>query len=362
MYVKRAWYVASFSRELTTKPIHRQLLGQHVALFRDSNGTARALSAICPHRGANLGQGRVIDGTLQCPFHGWRFNGEGRCIRIPSQTEGVPVSDKAVVGTYPVREQQGFIFLWMDPAVAPTHEPKTYDFFEDKFARGRQTNPTMIYEASFLNVVENALDGAHLPFVHIQSVGLNQDPVDPPIKISLDANGRGFEGKAERSRAADSRPLRNAGLFNRIVGYAPMRKTLFRFDLGGFVYFDTEYMNDTREVILAFITPLDAQKTWFFAESVRTRGLNPLGDYVQRRFMHHLLTEDEKAVTLLLPPAAGVGGLPHPVFVSADKQTVAFRKVYGDALRAEGHTTVPWAQSELDPSYLAPSEGRAAAE
>src|SRR5262245_52565986 len=77
MFVKRAWYAAGLSRELREKPLYRELLGEHVALFRDSGGKARAISALCPHRGANLGAGKVAGDTLQCPFHGWRFNGEG---------------------------------------------------------------------------------------------------------------------------------------------------------------------------------------------------------------------------------------------------------------------------------------------
>jgi hypothetical protein len=56
---------------------------------------------------------------------------------------------------------------------------------------------------------------------------------------------------------------------------------------------------------------------------------------------------------LLLPPARGAGGLAHPVFVAADKQAVAFRKLYGAALRAEGHKKVPWAMGDEIASIIA---------
>jgi len=76
-----------WSTELATAPLGRKLFGRHVVLFRDANGTAHALGACCPHRGTDLTKGAVVGGCIQCPFHGWRFNGVGQCVRVPSQPE-----------------------------------------------------------------------------------------------------------------------------------------------------------------------------------------------------------------------------------------------------------------------------------
>jgi phenylpropionate dioxygenase-like ring-hydroxylating dioxygenase large terminal subunit len=358
MFAKRAWYVVGRSAELGTKPMHREVLGTDIALFRDANGAAHALGALCPHRGANLGLGKVVDGALQCPFHGWRFDGAGKCTMVPSQDPASRISSKACVSVYPLIEQQGLLHAWMDSNVTPAHEPTKHDFFEPALARGRQIYDAMVYDASFLNTVENALDGAHLAFVHTGSVGPNQDPRDPPIKLALDQNRRGFTGTVTRPPAESAKPRRNYGLLGRVMGLAPTRASLFRFEMGGLVYFDTEYENDTREVVLAYITPRDANTTWFFAETIRTRGLNPIGDLLQRRFGNTLLHEDERALAKLLARARGPGGLPHPVFVAADKQTVAFRRLYAEALRNEGIDTPPWVGAELDPTDLSPAAGR----
>lgn len=353
MFVKRAWYSAGWSGELGDAPMTRQFLGAHVALFRDAGGRAHAISALCPHRGADLGRGTLVDGALECPFHGWRFDVSGRCVRIPSQPADVAVTAKARVPVYPVAEEQGIVWIWMDPDTLPDRAPPRYEFFDRNEGWGRYNAPMVVYEGSFLNVVENALDGAHLAFVHRGSIGEGQDPLDPGITVRLMDDGRSLlattrpTGLVHPNRRGDTAE-------NRAGEFAPNASQDFRFELGGFVVFESVDANGKEEVIFAFITPKDETSTWFWAGNIRNRGLNETGDAVTRRFFDKLVDEDKVAMSLLLPPARGAGGLAHPVFVAADKQAVAFRKLYGDALRAEGHKTVPWALGDESAWRTAP--------
>ena len=79
------WYVACLSRELTTTaPLARTILGTPIALFRDPQGTPRAVVDRCLHRGAALSAGVVIDGQLCCPYHGWTYGPHGHCVHVPS--------------------------------------------------------------------------------------------------------------------------------------------------------------------------------------------------------------------------------------------------------------------------------------
>ena len=107
MFVHRAWYRAAWSKELGKDPMHRKFLMQDVALYRDSKGKVHALNAICPHRGANLGEGKVVGDCLQCPFHGLVFNADGHCEKMPFQPDNRPILKQARVTSYPVREQDG---------------------------------------------------------------------------------------------------------------------------------------------------------------------------------------------------------------------------------------------------------------
>src|SRR5207302_1055446 len=95
------WYVVARSRELGRRPLERRALGERLALFRDEHGVARVVSARCPHRGANLAAGRVVGGCLECPYHGWRFDGDGHCAAIPSQPAGSAIPPGFAVRAFP---------------------------------------------------------------------------------------------------------------------------------------------------------------------------------------------------------------------------------------------------------------------
>ena len=81
----RGWFAVASSTDLApdeVKPAH--YFGQELALFRSEDGEARVFDAYCPHLGAHLGYGGTVEGAeLVCPFHGWRFGGDGACTGMP---------------------------------------------------------------------------------------------------------------------------------------------------------------------------------------------------------------------------------------------------------------------------------------
>jgi len=88
MYIN-FWYPVATSEELTDEQPRRvQILGLKFVAFRDTEGQAHVLSDTCVHRGASLGKGRLKDGRVECPYHGWRYGGDGRCVAIPSLAGG----------------------------------------------------------------------------------------------------------------------------------------------------------------------------------------------------------------------------------------------------------------------------------
>ena len=89
-HILDAWYVLAWSHEVASTPIQRTLYDQPIALFRSSSGEVGALVDRCPHRGVPLSGGKVVGERLQCPYHGWEFNGEGKCVNIPSIGYGTP--------------------------------------------------------------------------------------------------------------------------------------------------------------------------------------------------------------------------------------------------------------------------------
>ena len=78
------WYAAEQSKNVSSQPVGVRMLGQDFVLFRDTEGAVQCLSNVCSHRGAALSDGKVQGDCVECPYHGWQYNGEGECTRIPS--------------------------------------------------------------------------------------------------------------------------------------------------------------------------------------------------------------------------------------------------------------------------------------
>ena len=83
MYIN-FWYPMTTTAELTDKPLKVRALGQDFVVFRDTQGKANCLANICTHRGGSLAGGKIKGDCIQCPYHGWQFDGEGNCKKIPS--------------------------------------------------------------------------------------------------------------------------------------------------------------------------------------------------------------------------------------------------------------------------------------
>ena len=84
MYIN-FWYPICTSEELSAdEPRRTQVLGLRFVAFRDSDEKPHVLSDTCVHRGGSLSKGKVVDGCLVCPYHGWRYAGDGRCQVVPS--------------------------------------------------------------------------------------------------------------------------------------------------------------------------------------------------------------------------------------------------------------------------------------
>ncbi|MDB5410396.1 MAG: uncharacterized protein JWL84_5308 [Rhodospirillales bacterium] len=82
-YLRNAWYVAASAREIGRTPFRRVLLDEPVVLFRTLSNAPVALFDRCPHRMAPLSRGLLVGDTLQCGYHGLRFDRAGTCVHNP---------------------------------------------------------------------------------------------------------------------------------------------------------------------------------------------------------------------------------------------------------------------------------------
>ncbi|MFM9971397.1 MAG: Rieske 2Fe-2S domain-containing protein [Burkholderiales bacterium] len=168
-FPRNNWYVAAFSEDVGTAPVARTVCGDAVALFRTQSGRLAAVEDRCVHRGMPFTHGGECSGEIiRCPYHGLEFDTNGKCVAIPGQ-DRIPEGAKLI--TYPVREQDRLIWIWMgDPAIAAGSSPPEHIEHSDaKWARA--SSIFMEVKADWQLVNDNLLDLTHLPFVHKQTIG-----------------------------------------------------------------------------------------------------------------------------------------------------------------------------------------------
>ena len=107
------WYPMALSKELGDAPFQSDALGQSFVLFRDHEGNPHCLANTCIHRGGSLGAGKLKDGCIECPYHGWQYNGDGQCVHIPTLRANTKIPSRARVDTYPVVERYGLVFAFL---------------------------------------------------------------------------------------------------------------------------------------------------------------------------------------------------------------------------------------------------------
>lgn len=107
-----SWYLYCASSELARRPLSKTMLGRRLVAYRTSSGRAVVMDGHCSHLGADLGRGCVVGESIQCPFHHWQYDADGRCRRIPA-TENIPATARQSV--HPAVERHGSVFFFHAP-------------------------------------------------------------------------------------------------------------------------------------------------------------------------------------------------------------------------------------------------------
>lgn len=155
------WLVACRSTDVKEKPIQIMLMGERLAIFRNSKGV-HAFKDLCIHRGAALSLGEVKNDCLVCPYHAWEFDESGDCVKIPQLPEGKSIPKKAKVIRYACIERYGFI--WVNIA---GNQPDIFPYPEMDGTEFRNViwGPQEV-QAKPPRIIENFLDVGHLAVVH----------------------------------------------------------------------------------------------------------------------------------------------------------------------------------------------------
>jgi len=168
MFIHNDWNIAAWGYEIKGRPFARTILNAPVVLYRDRTGKVVALEDRCCHRGTPLAHGTVVAEGLQCGYHGLVFDALGACVRVPGQ-DRIPA--QARVRSYPVVEQDEFVWIWMGEAEkADPSRIISYPYHNDH-AQWPHKSTTLHVKCNYLLVIDNLMDLTHLGYVHGRTVG-----------------------------------------------------------------------------------------------------------------------------------------------------------------------------------------------
>jgi phenylpropionate dioxygenase-like ring-hydroxylating dioxygenase large terminal subunit len=221
--LKRHWYIAARADEVSRVPLARTICGEPLVLYRGEAGKLIALRNVCSHRRAPLHLGKIVGDHIQCPYHGLRFDGAGRCVSIPGQDT---IPDQAHIAGYVAEERWGMIWVWMgaakeaDPAAIPSRPWRA-----DPAWNADSTHYFHV-KAGHTLMTDNLLDLGHVAYIHADTIGfdagvMRKDPLQTEVEGARVRNIRvlegiepapavkgwgGFTGKVDRVSVSDWTP------------------------------------------------------------------------------------------------------------------------------------------------------------
>jgi len=180
--LRRYWHPFALADEATDVPRQVRLLGEDLIVYRDRSGTPGLLYPRCCHRGTTLYYGRVEDDGIRCPYHGWLFAANGRCLDQPCEPDRGRNRESYRQPWYPIVEYHGLLFAYLGPADKQPVFPR-YSIFEDvaddeqivvldHFAFGGPPEAP----CNWFQTHENAMDAYHVFILHNAISGSQFDP------------------------------------------------------------------------------------------------------------------------------------------------------------------------------------------
>lgn len=178
----RGWYVILPSADLPkkSKPLAIKRFGLGLVLWRGNDNQIRIFLDRCPHRGAQLSLGKIVEDAIECPFHGFQFNVDGTCISAPEFNKAIPGLQ---LQSFLAHESCNMVWMYWGEELQPFDYP-VLEATHNSFS-GYYSSIDKIWHSHITYCIENQLDYTHLRFVHHNTIGRGfKMPADPQENIS----------------------------------------------------------------------------------------------------------------------------------------------------------------------------------
>ena len=153
-------------------PVRVKIMGERLLAFRDSEGQAGLIDEFCAHRGVSLWFGRNEEHGIRCPYHGWKYDADGKCTEVPSEPAESGFCKKVSLKSYPCVEKGGIIWTYMGPADKRPPDP-AWEFAS--LPEKQRVSNKRLSECNWLQALEGGIDSSHVSFLHRGD--LNSDPL-----------------------------------------------------------------------------------------------------------------------------------------------------------------------------------------
>ena len=316
------WYVILGSNEVKKNQVLGVTrLGENIVAWRDRHGQIGVARDKCPHRGIALSKGKVMNDHLQCPFHGFEYDPSGRCLLIPANGRAATVPDHIMAATYPVAEQNGFIYIWHthDPGMLSADEianlpgvPWFTDLGNDLVWQGFTDH----WKAHYSRAIENQLDVVHVPFIHHTTIGRGIGPVVNGPYTEVHDNSISFWPSNEQD--IGQTPVPPAKMLK------PDKSTYITFI---FPNLWQNHIMDSMRIIVAF-APVDELNTIFYLRTyqkmVKIPLLKDIFFFLSKLFNRIVLHQDRRVVETHQPQASSLKMEEN--LISGDYPVILYRK------------------------------------
>lgn len=306
------WYVIADADQVRRgRPRVLRRFGEALVLWRDAEGRVVGMPDRCPHRGAPLHRGRVREGVIECPFHGFAFDGRGQCVRMPCEGDATGLVSRYRGAALELREAFGWVWQWRG---RPRAQYPEIEYFEQVRPTDATRTFSVVWSTNYVRCIENQLDFTHLPFVHGNTIGARI----PKTKMTVHAE---VEGDRIRAWADDERAAASGRPTAALEFLAPNAWVL--------------PLGPTVGNLLAFV-PVDEGHTEIYARlyqrAITVPGLSWLACVVMSLANRVILGQDRRVVEGSMPPRP----LPdvREMLVPSDAPIVAYRRLLSREAKA----------------------------